>query len=138
VSNSITSSSSSLFLRTVWRLKKVGYSGRMKPKSILICLTCLLFVSLASAQTATVIEKRAVKNLVQPTISELAKKLNVTGAVKIEVTIAPDGTVKATRVVGGHPVLAQDAERAARKCTFEPASHETVEIIEFRFNGRND
>lgn len=136
MSSSVTSNSASLFLRTVGRLQTISYSGRMK--SLICFATCLLFVGLASAQTATVSEKRAVKNLVQPTLSELTKKLNVTGAVKIEVTIAPDGTVKGTRVVGGHPVLAQDAERAARKCTFEPAPHETVEIIEFRFNGRND
>jgi hypothetical protein len=46
-------------------------------------------------------------------IPELAKKGNLTGTVKIEVTIAPDGTVKRTRVMGGHPVLASEGERIA-------------------------
>jgi hypothetical protein len=29
--------------------------------------------------------------------------------------IGPDGTVKKSRVLGGHPVLAMDAQRAAEK-----------------------
>jgi TonB family protein len=85
------------------------------------------------AQSGEAVEKRPVKHLVQPTVSDLARKLNLTGAVRIEVTIAPDGTVKRTRVLGGHPVLAQDAERAAQRSTFEPGPRETVETIEFKF-----
>ncbi len=77
--------------------------------------------------------KRPAKHLAQPAVSDLARKLNLTGTVRVEVTIAPDGTVKRTRVLGGHPVLAADAERAAQKSTFEPASTETTEVIEFKF-----
>lgn len=64
---------------------------------------------------------------------ELARKLNLSGSVKVEIAIAPDGTVKSTRVVGGHPVLAQEAERAARNSTFESGPRETIETIEFKF-----
>ena len=78
-------------------------------------------------------EKRAVKHLVTPTMPELAKKLNLTGTVRIEVLIAPDGTVKRSRVVGGHPVLAVEAEHAAQKSTFEPGPRETTETIDFKF-----
>lgn len=78
-------------------------------------------------------EKRAVKHLVTPAYPELAKKLNLSGTVRIEITIGPDGTVKHTRVVGGHPVLAAEAERAAQKSTFEPGPRETTEIIDFKF-----
>jgi hypothetical protein len=41
--------------------------------------------------------------------------------------------VKRTRVVGGHPLLAAEAERAAQKSTFEPGPRETMETIEFKF-----
>ena len=78
-------------------------------------------------------EKRPVKHLVTPVMPELGKKLNLSGTVRIEVVIAPDGSVKRTRVVGGHPVLAAEAEHAAQKSTFEPASHETTETIDFKF-----
>ena len=78
-------------------------------------------------------ERRPVKHLATPVMPELGKKLNLSGTVRIEVVIAPDGTVKRTRVVGGHPVLAAEAEHAAQKSTFEPASHETTETIDFKF-----
>jgi hypothetical protein len=78
-------------------------------------------------------EKRHAKNLVQPTVSDLARRLNLTGTVKIEITIAPDGTVKRSRALGGHPVLAVDAQRAAERSTFDPGPRETTEIIEFKF-----
>jgi TonB family protein len=86
----------------------------------------------ARAQSAPM-TRRPVRRLVTPVYPELAKKLNLTGTARIEVTIGPDGTVKHTRIIGGHPVLAAEAERAAEKSTFEPASTETVEIIEFKF-----
>jgi TonB family protein len=82
-------------------------------------------------------EKRPVKRLVQPLVPELARKLNLTGTVKIEVTIAPDGTVKRTRVIGGHPLLASEAESAALKSTFQPGPRETTEVIEFKFSAAN-
>jgi TonB family protein len=78
-------------------------------------------------------EKRAVKHLVTPTMPELGKKLNLSGTVRIEVVIAQDGTVKRSRVVGGHPVLAAEAEHAAQKSTFEPGPRETTETIDFKF-----
>jgi TonB family protein len=77
--------------------------------------------------------KRQVKRLLTPQYPELAKKLNLSGTVRIEVTIAPDGTVKRTRILGGHPLLAASAEEAAQKSTFEPGPKETTEIIEFKF-----
>jgi TonB family protein len=91
-------------------------------------------VSVASlgAQSAP-ITRRPVRHLVTPAYPELAKKLNLTGTARIEVTIGPDGTVKHTRVLGGHPVLAAEAERAAEKSTFDPAPTETTEVIEFKF-----
>jgi TonB family protein len=78
-------------------------------------------------------EKRAVKHLVTPSMPELARKLNLSGTVRMEITIAPDGSVKHTRVVGGHPLLAVEAERAAQRSTFEPGPKETIEVIDFKF-----
>jgi TonB family protein len=95
--------------------------------------TCALQVC---AQSSEVEEKRPVKRLVQPIVPDFATKLNLAGTVKIEVTIAPDGTVKRTRIVGGHPVLASAAESAAQKSTFQPGPKETVEVIEFKFTGK--
>lgn len=78
--------------------------------------------------------KRKVKMLGKPQYPDLAKKLNLSGVVKVEVIIGPDGKVKRTRVVGGHPVLAPEAERAAMQSEFEPGPKETTEVIEFKFS----
>ena len=93
---------------------------------------CAITVASLGAQSAPV-SRRPVRHLVTPVYPELARKMNLTGTARIEVTIGPDGTVRHTRVLGGHPVLAAEAEHAAEKSTFEPASSETTEVIEFKF-----
>jgi TonB family protein len=80
--------------------------------------------------------KRKVKTLATPQYPELAKKLNLNGIVRIEIIIGPDGKVKHTRVVGGHPVLAAEAERAASQSQFEPGPKETTEVIDFKFGAQ--
>lgn len=79
---------------------------------------------------------RRAKTKVQPAYPELARKMQISGTVKIEVTVAPNGTVKEARVIGGHPVLATAALDAARKWRFEPASNESSGIIDFKFEPR--
>ena len=79
---------------------------------------------------------RRAKSRVQPLYPELARKMNISGTVKIEVVVAPNGTVKDARVVGGHPVLANAALDAARKWRFEPSSGESTGVIDFKFEPR--
>jgi TonB family protein len=114
-----------------------------KVKRILaVCLLAVLAVARGGgislrAQIAELPEtKRKVRVLVKPQYPELAKKLSLSGLVKIEVTIGPDGKVKRTHIVGGRPVLATEAEKAALQSEFEPGPKETKEIIEFKFSSQ--
>lgn len=77
--------------------------------------------------------KRKVKTKVSPVYPELARRMSVAGKVKIEVVISPDGHVKTTRVVGGHPLLVQACQDAVKEWKFAPASEETTQIVEFEF-----
>jgi periplasmic protein TonB len=79
--------------------------------------------------------KRKVRTKVVPEYPPLAKQMNVTGKVKIETTIAADGHVVNTRVVGGSPLLVNAAVAALKQWRFEPAPKDTIEVIEFEFNG---
>jgi TonB family protein len=88
----------------------------------------------AQAQSEEIMHRA--KTRVQPEYPVLAKKMNIAGTVKIEVVVAPNGTVKDARVVGGHPVLASAALDAAKKWRFEPASAEATGIIDFKFEPR--
>jgi protein TonB len=68
-----------------------------------------------------------------PAYPELARRANVTGTVKLDALIAPDGKVKSIAVVGGNPILVQAALEALRKWKFEPTALETRERIELKF-----
>src|SRR4029077_14696974 len=106
-------------------------------------LLCLLAV-FATASFGTVClraqegdapgSKRRVKTMGKPQYPDLARKLNLSGVVKIEVTIGSDGKVKRTHIVGGNPVLATEADRAAMQSEFERGLKETTEVIEFKFS----
>ncbi len=76
---------------------------------------------------------RRVKSKVQAVYPELARKMNLSGTVRIAVVVAPNGTVKEAKVVGGHPVLAGAALDAIRKWRFEPAAGETSGVVDFKF-----
>jgi TonB family protein len=104
-------------------------------KKMLAAAAAALFaVSLAFAQQTIVEEgKRKVKTKVAPTTPELARRMNITGKVKIEVVIAPDGRVKSSRAVGGHPVLVQSCLDAIKEWKFEPAPEESTQMVEFEF-----
>lgn len=94
----------------------------------------LLSGAKARPQTGTTDEsKRKVKTKVAPVYPELARRMNVAGKVKIEVVIGPDGRVKTTRVVGGHPLLVQVCQDAVREWRFTPAPEETTQTVEFEF-----
>ena len=76
---------------------------------------------------------RKVKVRVPPEYPELARRLRIAGAVKIQVVISPAGKVRSTKVVGGHPLLIQAALDAVRRWKFEPANEESSLVVEVKF-----
>ena len=97
--------------------------------------TLLLGASGYAQSGATDEGKRKVKTRVAPAYPELAKRMNVSGKVKIEVIIAPDGHVKSTRAIGGHPLLVQSCQDAVKEWKFVAAPEETTQVVEFDFTG---
>lgn len=94
----------------------------------------VLLGAYAFAQSGSTDEgKRKVKSRVTPTYPELARRMNITGRVKIEVIISPDGRVKSTRAIGGHPLLVQACQDAVKEWKFTPAPEESTQIVEFDF-----
>ena len=78
--------------------------------------------------------ERRVKNKVSPTYPDIARKMNLAGVVKLEVSIAPNGTVKDTKVIGGNPILVNAALDAVKKWRFEAANDESTQLVEFKFD----
>ena len=77
---------------------------------------------------------RKVQTKIAPVYPELARRMKITGVVKIEVMVAPNGTVKDAKVVGGHPLLANAVMDAVRKWHYETRPKETTETLQFRFD----
>ena len=104
---------------------------------ILTFCTTILLASISPSQAQQdQSDARARKMLtkVVPIYPSLAQKMGIAGSVKIEVLVAPNGSAKSTQILGGHPVLAQASVEAIRYCKWEPATHETKEIVIFNFH----
>ena len=99
-----------------------------------LSLTALVFSPPASPAQEQPEVKRKIVNRVVPVYPELASKMQITGTVKIEVVVAPNGKVKFTQVIGGSPVLAKAAVDAIEKWKWGPAPQETKELIELNFH----
>jgi TonB family protein len=76
---------------------------------------------------------RKVKSKVAPVYPDIARRMNITGTVRVVVVVSSNGTVKSTKLVGGHPILVSAAMNALKKWKFEPASDESTGLVEFKF-----
>jgi TonB family protein len=76
---------------------------------------------------------RKPKTRVAPTYPELARRMNITGTVKVLVVVSASGALKDTKVVGGNPLLVNAAMDALKKWKFEPADAESSGTVEFKF-----
>lgn len=81
--------------------------------------------------------ERKVKSRVSPTYPDIARKMGLTGTVKLQIVVASNGTVKETKVIGGHPILVNAAVDAVKKWKFEAASEESTGTVEFKFDPGN-
>jgi protein TonB len=69
-----------------------------------------------------------------PEYPPLARKMGLSGVVKVNVVIGTDGLIKDVQVQGGHPILVQQVEDALKKWKYEPANVETKAQMEFKFD----
>jgi TonB family protein len=80
---------------------------------------------------------RKVKTKVAPVYPEIARRMSISGVVKLVVVVSPNGSVKSTKVLGGHPLLISAAEDAVKKWKFEAAPEESSGVVEFTFKPEN-
>ena len=102
---------------------------------LLVITLTLSFAVLACLPASATDEERRPTSRVAPQYPELAKKMKVTGAVRLEITIASDGTVRFVRALGGHPLLVEAATAAVKKWRYKPAIGESITVVQFHFDG---
>ena len=101
-----------------------------KTRRVFSALLQLALLALAiTALPAHAADDRPVKQKIAPTYPELAKRMKISGVVKVSATVAPDGSVSATKTVSGNHMLSGAAEQAVQRWKFVPASEaSTVEV----------
>lgn len=105
--------------------------GSCKLGPYLLALIMALTLTSALAQDNPA-GRKLVKNP-KPTYPALARTMNLSGTVKLEATVAPNGSVKVVDIRGGNPLLAQAAQFTVREWKWEKADHETIELLEIHF-----
>jgi TonB family protein len=100
---------------------------------------CIATAILLCAAAASGSGQEARKAIAKPTprYPEVAKHMKLVGTVKVEIVIGPDGKVKTTNVVGGHPVLIDATLAALKEWKYEPAKTETATTLTFDFRPTN-
>ncbi|HXJ89974.1 MAG TPA: energy transducer TonB [Candidatus Binatia bacterium] len=95
----------------------------------LIFAAGLIVVAASPAQESS----RRVVERAAPAYPSLAKKMHLSGKVKIEVEINPAGSVTTAKMVGGNPVFETSAIAAVKQWKFEPAPTVSKGVITLEF-----
>lgn len=112
-------------------LKRFMASSHNLWHRLLLSVAFALIVSLALPAWGA--GDRPIKSRVPPVYPEIAKRMGIRGEVKVEVTVAADGTVKDVKAVTGNHVLQVAAEEAVRKWKFESGSGDAKVVVSVNF-----
>jgi len=73
--------------------------------------------------------ERTLVKRVEPEYPDTLKRLHIGGIVRLRVTISPKGSVDSVELLGGNPILAENAIKAVRQWIYSPgASQSKVEV----------
>jgi TonB family protein len=97
------------------------------------CICAALLLCAAAANTSGQEARKAISKPT-PRYPEIAKQMKLVGTVKVEILVGPDGKIKSTNVVGGHPVLIDATLVALKEWKYEPTKTETAETLIFNFH----
>ncbi len=108
----------------------------MRMRYLLILTLCSIFSTVASspAQDSAAQPKRKIILQTMPHYPEIARRMHLTGTVKVAAIVTPDGKVKKVETLGGSPILVQAAQSSLSQWRFAPATAESREVIEIHFD----
>jgi TonB family protein len=98
----------------------------------LIQITALALMVL-SAIPARAADQRAVKSRFAPVYPEIAKRMKISGTVRLEVTVDAVGKVTDVKTLSGNHLLSAAAEDAVRKWRFEPGPDVSTVDVSLEF-----
>ena len=86
------------------------------------------------ALPARAADDRPVKSRVAPVYPELAKRMRISGIVKVEVTVDAGGKVMAVKTLSGSHALSPAAEDAVSHWKFAPGSGQATIDVDINFS----
>lgn len=107
--------------------------GRWRRARRTLLPAAVMALMAALALTARAADDRAIKIRVAPIYPEIAKRLKITGEVKLEGTVDAEGKVKSVKTISGNHFLGAAAEDAVRKWKFEPGDGDAVVVVSVNF-----
>jgi TonB family protein len=73
--------------------------------------------------------ERILLKRVEPEYPKELQQRRIAGTVRLALTVSPRGSVEDVRVMGGNPILAEAAEKAAKEWVYSPsATRSTIEV----------
>lgn len=111
-----------------------------QPKQTLILsLFVVFFLSMIPAFAQTGGGRSADRKLVTrvaPEYPDALRKNFIGGAVRVEVTVSPNGNVDNAQILGGNPILGQAALKAIKQWKYAPASTWDKLVVRVDFDPR--
>ena len=90
---------------------------------------------LAISQAAPRLERRLIAH-VEPEYPQTLRNRGIAGAVRLRLTISPKGSVETVVILGGNPILADCAAKAARQWLYAPGPAQTMAEVSIPFQAR--
>ncbi len=117
------------FLAQSTRNVRHGLAGA----TLLLALLITAFAPASQAQRVSLSDRKVLVSS-KPEYPEILKRAQVGGLVRLKATVLANGTVSKVDVLGGNPILAENAVTAVMKWKFAPAASQTVESIDLSFS----
>jgi len=77
---------------------------------------------------------RRVITRVEPDYPDALKKLYIGGVVRVEVQVAPNGSVRNVKLLGGNPILGQSTMKAVKSWKYAPAAADETLTVKLNFD----
>ena len=103
--------------------------------SVGVLLMSSLFVGVIGiVRTAAQVSDRKLVTRIEPDYPDALKKLYIGGVVRVEVQVAPNGSVKNVKLLGGNPILGQSTMKAVKSWKYVPAAADETLTVKLEFD----
>jgi TonB family protein len=116
------------------RIRRASRGGMVFVLSLVALSGLWTPIARAAQSYETSGEERKVIKRVDPEYPDALKRLYIGGVVRVEVQVAPNGTVKSTKLLGGSPILGQSTMKAIMQWKYAPAATEATYTVKVEFD----